>query len=328
MNSTTSEPIRIFIGSSPKNIVEEKVFRYTLQKYTNAAIEVYAIDGQTGTATQVETGEVKELPKNVIGRIKGATAFSLARWAIPQWCNYQGRAIYCDSDQVTLTDISELWNFDLSGSPFAAVPVKQAKCHRHYVQHFLKDYLKPDNEYYLASVMLIDCEKTSVWNLETLVELLDQKQFSMSDLMYLGKGFREHFQFEVKPLPCEWNHLDYVDASSKIVHFTDLTRQPWRFHHHPIAEFWEQIFLESIRQGFLDKQDVIMACDQGWVTQRIKALALLDKPLPMFLSRLWRQWSLLLFYLIDVPKGVVLRGWRSLTFRWNHRFNVNSMGTG
>jgi lipopolysaccharide biosynthesis glycosyltransferase len=316
-----SQPIRLFIGSSAKNIIEEKVFRYTLKKYTTAPIEVYAIDGQTGTATQVETGEVKELPKNIIGRIKGATAFSLARWAIPEWCSYQGRAIYCDSDQVALASLSELWNFELSGAPFAAVSVKQAKCHRHYVQHFLKEYLKPDQEYYLASVMLIDCEKTKDWNLEALVQRIDQKAFSMSDLMYLGAAFRQHYGFEVKPLPCEWNHLDYVDETSKIVHFTDLTRQPWRFHHHPIAEFWEQIFLEAIAQGFLPKQDVIMACERGWITKRVKALGLLEQPLPSALNRLWRQWSLLVFYTVEVPRNLVLRGWKSIVFRWNHRFN-------
>lgn len=315
----TSQPIRIFIGSSAKNIIEEKVFRYSLQKYTHAAIEVYAIDGQTGTATQVETGEVKELPKNAIGRIKGATAFSLARWAIPEWCGYQGRAIYCDSDQIALADLSDLWNFELSGAPFAAVPVKQAKCHRHYVQHFLKDYLTPDHEYYLASVMLIDCEKTSAWNLEALVQLMDQKQFSMSDLMYLGEGFRHHFGFEVKALPSGWNHLDYVDESSKIVHFTDLTRQPWRFHHHPISEFWEQFFLEAIAQGFLPKADILAACDQGWITKRIKALAMLEQPLPKPLSRLWRQWSLLRFYTLEVPANLMGRVWKSIVFRWNHR---------
>ncbi|MBE9011410.1 hypothetical protein IQ250_14460, partial [Pseudanabaenaceae cyanobacterium LEGE 13415] len=40
-----SEPIRIFIGSSPKNMIEEAVFCYTLLKQAQHPIEIYAIDG-------------------------------------------------------------------------------------------------------------------------------------------------------------------------------------------------------------------------------------------------------------------------------------------
>jgi lipopolysaccharide biosynthesis glycosyltransferase len=291
MMTSISEPIRIFIGSSPKNTIEEAVFRYTLQKYTTSAIEIHVINGQAGTATNLNTGEVKSLPPNLIGRIPGATAFSLGRWAIPEWCGYRGKAIYCDSDQVLLADLAQLWNFDLSGCTLAAVPVKQAKSATAYIDSYLQTYLNVEDDYYLASVMLIDCEKAAQLSLSSLVEAMDRQAFSMSDLMYLGETFRQYLGVEVKTLPSEWNHLDYVDGTSKLVHFTNLDSQPWRFHHHPIAQFWEDIFLDAIAENAISQETVKLAYANGWITARIKAIAALDQQYPESVNQIWRRWS-------------------------------------
>jgi lipopolysaccharide biosynthesis glycosyltransferase len=295
MNQPNTTPIRIFIGSSPKNTIEESVFRYTLQKYTPGPIEIYVMDGQAGTATRLDTGEVQQLPLDVIGRIKGATAFSLARWAIPQWCNYQGKAIYCDSDQIILTDLAELWHYDFGDATLAAVSVRQAKSNPHYIKHFLRDFLQTNDECYLASVMLIDCEKAACWSLESLVDLLDRDVFSLPELMYLRSRFRDHFQLKVNHLPCVWNHLDYVDADSRIVHFTDLTSQPWLFHHNPTSDLWEQIFLEAVEQGWLTQAEITDAYNQGWISQRIKTLPFLEKDVRQPINLLWRSGNAFLF---------------------------------
>ncbi|GAP97602.1 glycosyltransferase [Leptolyngbya sp. NIES-2104] len=291
MMNSTPDPIRIFIGSSPKNTIEEAVFRYTLQKYTKSAIEVHVINGQAGTATNLTTGEVKKLPLNLINRIPGATAFSLGRWAIPEWCGYRGKAIYCDSDQVLLADLAELWNFDLSGCALAAVPVKQAKSASAYIDSYLQTYLNVNDDYYLASVMLIDCEKAAKFSLSSLIDEMDRKVFSMSDLMYLGEKFRQYLNIEVKTLPSEWNHLDYVDETSKLVHFTNLDSQPWRFHHHPIAKFWEDLFLEAIAQNALSQDTVKTAYANGWITARMKAIAIQNQSYPESINQIWRRWS-------------------------------------
>ncbi len=295
MNQPNLTPIRLFIGSSPKNAIEENVFRYTLQKYTHSPLDIYVIDGQAGAVKRLETGEVKQLPPNVISRIKGATAFSLARWAIPQWCDYQGKAIYCDSDQITLTDLAELGNYDLGDATLAAVAVRQAKSNPHYIKHFLKDFLRSNDECYLASVMVIDCEKAACWSLESLVDLIDRQVFSLPELMYLRSSFRDHFQLKVNNLPCEWNHLDYVDSTSKIVHFTDLTSQPWLFHHNSTSDLWEQFFLEALEQGFLTPEEVVHAYEQRWISHRIKTLAFMEKDMRQPINVLWRSWNAFFF---------------------------------
>jgi hypothetical protein len=60
-------------------------------------------------------------PDNFFGNFnqKGwFTPFTGLRWAISEYCNFEGRAIYMDTDQVNFRDISELYNMDLHGKPF------------------------------------------------------------------------------------------------------------------------------------------------------------------------------------------------------------------
>jgi lipopolysaccharide biosynthesis glycosyltransferase len=281
-------PIRIFIGSSPANTIEEKVLRYTLQKYTDSPLEIHVIDGTTGSAINLTTNEVQQLPTNVIANIQGATAFSLARWAIPEWCGYAGKAIYCDSDQVVLADILELWNFDLSESILAAVPISKAKSSKQYIKSVLNHYLNSDGEYYLASVMLIDCSRAAVWSMESLLDLLDKQQFSRQDLMYLGPGFRDYFSLSIKDLVSEWNHLDCADNTSKLVHFTEIPSQPWLFPDNPIGDIWENCFLETVDQGFLTKDEIKQAHQQQSISLRIKAFTLMPKLIRKPINDIWK----------------------------------------
>ncbi|MBD1845977.1 hypothetical protein H6F89_21695 [Cyanobacteria bacterium FACHB-63] len=296
MTLLNSEPIRIFIGSSPKNSIEEAVFRYTLLKNASTPLEICVIDGTTGSAKNLNTGEVKELPSDIRDRIPGATAFSMARWAIPQWCHFQGKAIYCDSDQSALADISELWNYDLAGSAIAAVSVENAKSHQGYIQDFILAFPNNRHEYYLTSVMLIDCEKLN-WTINSILDLLDQQAFSLPNLMYLSEDVRKSLSISIQELPTEWNHLDIADSTSKIVHYTNLTSQPWRFHHHPLSDLWEALFLEAIEAEFLNSQEICTAQQQRWITDRIKALALMPTTVWRPVNWIWRTWSASVYWI-------------------------------
>ncbi|MBW4441672.1 MAG: hypothetical protein KME10_10635 [Plectolyngbya sp. WJT66-NPBG17] len=290
ITQSVSLPIRVFIGSSPKNLIEEQVFCHTLLKNISQSLEIYSIDGTTGSATCLNTREVKTLPPEVLPRISGQTAFSLARWAIPEWCNYQGRAIYCDSDQLCLADMAELWNSDLSGSTIAAVSLKQARSHKHYIETFMSEFYKSSEDYYLASVMLLDCEKVT-WRLESLIDLIEQNVFSRSNLMFVGSDFRTYFNLKVTPLAPEWNHLDCATSQSKIVHFTDTTRQPWLFHHHPLTPFWEQFYLSAIQEGYLSLETIRKSYEKGWITHRTYAIAQMNPMLRSIINPFWRAWN-------------------------------------
>jgi len=271
MQNPVHQPIRIFIGSSFRNRVEEKVFVYSLLKHTRTPLEINIINGETGSVT-MHNGEEKRLPAIVTDRIKGATAFSLARYAIPHWCNYEGKAIYCDSDQISLTDIAQLWNYDLADCAIAAVDVKQAESGKDYVNTFLQQLIESPEAYYLTSVMLMDCSKLKHWSIEPIIQGLNSDRFSYPELMFLGKSFLAHVPTSVTLLPSAWNHLDVLTPQSKIVHFTDLTSQPWLFHHNAVGAFWEKFYLEAVQQGFVETDDIEQAYQRNVISQRIKDL--------------------------------------------------------
>lgn len=292
-----SQPIRIFIGSSLRNFVEERVFVYSLTKYSKQPIEINIIDGETGSVT-LHTGEVRELPFNISNQISGATAFSLARYAIPKWCDYQGKAIYCDSDQIVLTDILELWSYDLSDSSASAVPVKSSKSSKHYVDNFLEKLKNCDDQYYLTSVMIIDCSKLKHWDINKIVKDLEEKKFSYTELMFLGSSFRNRFT-SVKALPSEWNHLDILLEDSKLLHFTDLTSQPWLFHHNKTGYLWEQYFLEAVEQGFITKEELEKAFKKGFISKRVRDFPFINKKIRPLISKLWRTWNLSNFLVLQ-----------------------------
>lgn len=292
MSKTLSfaNPIRIFIGSSPKNKIEEQVLRYTIYKYTPHPVEVQVFDGTTGAVKNLMTGEVRYIPDSVISRIKGGTAFSLARWAIPQLCGFTGKAIYCDSDQLALADLEDLWNEALGDCAIAVVPVDRAVSYPHYIETTLKKHILLHDRRYLASVMLMDCSKAN-WTMDNLVERLDNHEFSLAELMFLGQGFRQAFNIQIKDLDPAWNHLDYYDRTSKLVHFTDLTSQPWVCDHNPIGFVWDHYLLEAINRGYVTQADLQQSYANHWVNRRIVTFPFLPKGLRRPMNAIWRTWN-------------------------------------
>jgi len=117
----------------------------------------------------------------------GCTGFSMYRYAIPELCGYQGFAIYLDVDMLLVSDIAELWDYRESGKWVSLVDGS-------------------------TEVMVIDCAVRN--NIPPI-----------PDLMRLHKS-------QVRPqltprIPLEWNCEDRAPEGAKLIHFTDLKRQPW-----------------------------------------------------------------------------------------------------
>ena len=51
------------------------------------------------------------------------TEFSNYRWFIPQLCNFEGRAVWLDSDMVCLEDIAHFFDTDMDENALLAKPV-------------------------------------------------------------------------------------------------------------------------------------------------------------------------------------------------------------
>jgi hypothetical protein len=105
----TADPVKIFVGcpASNEDLECQAVLEYSIRKNTTRDVAItwmmlsrdpnsfWYSDPQARKGWNTKTW---------------ATPFSPLRWGIPAACNYEGRAIYMDSDQIAMADMGELWD--------------------------------------------------------------------------------------------------------------------------------------------------------------------------------------------------------------------------
>ena len=109
--------IRVFIGSGEASRVERNTAIYSLRKNSKRELDIYVFNG-THNSVQLNDGEPFLAPMSLRVKYQNITEFSLYRFLIPELCNYQGRAIYIDSDTVCLSDIGELFETPMGDADF------------------------------------------------------------------------------------------------------------------------------------------------------------------------------------------------------------------
>lgn len=126
------------------------------------------------------------------------TPFSLFRYAVPAINRFDGYAIYLDVDMVVLKDIAELYEFRREGKWSVAVN-QDGDC-----------------------VAVIDCSCV----------LGDHEWPTVQDLK---RGFVDKHRmraiaskYYVKWIPERWNHHDRCLPNTALIHFTDVSSQPWQ----------------------------------------------------------------------------------------------------
>lgn len=92
--------IRLFVGTDGTNgdLESQSVLEWTVRKHASEPVDI------------VWMQQAKKGPWSGWRCSSGRTPFSHFRWSVPSVCNYDGRAIYCDSDFFFLADIAELWH--------------------------------------------------------------------------------------------------------------------------------------------------------------------------------------------------------------------------
>lgn len=243
-----SDRIRVFIGSGEASLVERKVAIYSLRKHTKCDLDIYVFNG-THNAIEINDQEPIPAPMSLKIKYQNITEFSLYRYLIPQICNYQGRAIYIDSDTVCLTDISELFETALNGNDFLAKREAADK--------------------WGLSVMLIDCERCR-FDLEAYCSEIDQKLYSYFDFNQMNSRFLQYHSFSIAELDPKWNQFDSYDAETKLIHYTNLYTQPWKAADHPFGELWFQYFNEALEARILTERDIELSLLRSYVRLNIR----------------------------------------------------------
>lgn len=121
--------IRIFVGTPANNedLECQAVLDYSLRKHASAPIDItWMMLSRDPSSFWFSDPQAK--PRKGWNTKTWATPFSPLRWGIPAACNYEGRAIYMDSDMIAMADIADLWNQPIPNSKAALMTRDGASC--------------------------------------------------------------------------------------------------------------------------------------------------------------------------------------------------------
>lgn len=239
------ERVRVFIGSGEASLLERKTAIYSLRKHTTRELDIYVFNG-THNAIELNDGEPFLAPMSLQVKYQNITEFSLYRFLIPEICDHRGRAIYIDSDTVCLTDIGELFDAPMGDAHFLA---------------------KPDaypGGLWGLSVMLINCE-TCRFDLELIVNEMGRGLYSMKDFSCMSPLFLSRYPYRIGGLDPRWNSFDHQDAQTKLIHYTNLYTQPWKYSGHPHGELWFEYFEQARAGGYVTAKDIELSLVRSYV---------------------------------------------------------------
>lgn len=247
------EKVRLFIGSGEASAVERKVLIYSIRKNTKSNVDIYVFNG---THNSLELNDEPPVPINMSLRIKykNVTEFSNYRFLIPSICNYEGRAIFVDSDTICLSDINDFFSQDMNGCDFLAK--KDA-------------YNHGGADKWGLSMMLLDCTK-SRFDLEKYMDEVDEGRYQYSDYHQMTPAFLKYHPFNIGPIDPKWNDFDHYDRDTKLIHYTNLYSQPWKAPGHKFGQLWFSYFKEALNSGFLKEEDVDKAILRSYVRKDLK----------------------------------------------------------
>lgn len=164
--------LRIMIGYDVRQPLSYNVLQHSIYRRSSKPVAITPLD-------------IRTLP---IKR-EGLTSFTYSRYLVPWLCNYDGFALFLDSDMLVLGDIAEI--FSQANDEFAVMVVKNKQ------------------RFEWPSLMLFNCAKCKVLTPEYV-----EKYGSPQDFGWANGAVGE--------LPAEWNHCcEYdVPGPAKLAHYT------------------------------------------------------------------------------------------------------------
>lgn len=149
---------------------------------------------------------------NLVGT-DGTNAFTLSRFLVPYWCDYEGFALYMDgSDMLCFSDIEQLWR--LRDKAYAVQVVK----HDYKTTHPVKYLGEPNHDYprkNWSSVMLINCNHDA-WKMVNPATIKNMTGAQLHRFTFLRDEL-------IGDLPPQWNYLcdePNQTGPAKVAHFT------------------------------------------------------------------------------------------------------------
>ena len=199
------EIIKIFVGCSANGEDAESlaVLEYSLRKYTSQPVDIVWMklsrDPSSFWHSNFTNGKFEGINTSM-----WATPFSGCRWMIPAYCNFEGKAIYMDSDMIILDDIAKLWNQEFENGKVVMA--------------------KGGEDSWRYCVCLWDCKaaKEYLLSIERLRSIPEAHQRMMAK-------FSQNKNI-VQPFEGNWNCIDLEgkninDPDIKIIHYSNMSTQ-------------------------------------------------------------------------------------------------------
>lgn len=204
--------LRIFIGWDSRFPEPADVLRYSLLKHSSVPLEIRYL-------------KLSELDFHRTHDPLASTEFTYTRFLLPHLCGFKGTALFLDNDMLCLGDIREIAQLDMR--PYALRVVQ----HEYQPANTTKMYGCPQTSYprkNWSSMMLMNCERLRLWS-KAVVE--------QQTGAYLHR-FQDIPDSQIGELPKTWNTLDWMDNSTRLIHYTN--GGPWyeQYRDHPHAAIW------------------------------------------------------------------------------------------
>ncbi|ERL54691.1 glycosyltransferase [Psychrobacter aquaticus] len=208
--------IRVFVGCDPNNCDLEQmmVLDYSIHKHTSVPVKIVWMqlshDPESYWYSNPETGEGWDTSK-------WSTPFSGFRWAIPEYCNHSGRAIYMDADVVILDDLAKLWQHPIDKQAVVAA--------------------KTNTDINRLCTCVWDCNKA-----KEVIPSIAQLRKNPDSHKKMMKLFKESKKL-IEPYQDSYNCIDGEDlaiANIRILHYSDKSTQ--FSHKHSIPRVNEEGF--------------------------------------------------------------------------------------
>lgn len=220
-----AETVRIFVTTCGPMWRVEKALEYTIKKYCSGPYELTFLrsgdpEWQTNVDLAISHTNKEEIRKQGcwnVGRdhprpYSGegwATPFTCFRFAIPELCNFEGRAIHLDADFIVQRDLREIFEIEMTH------PV-------------MSPHLRTD-------CMLMDCSRFQEMIAMGMWPSLEQMKVSGDKI----ESYREKMQsyMFIGEAPYSWESWDGKDFSDQsfAIHYTEMRTQPWK----PYPEFFD-----------------------------------------------------------------------------------------
>ena len=238
MNSP-SDHVRVFVAATEGEWLPMQVLAHSLRETSALSVGVHAIR---------DFGRNMPLPRH--HRNMPRTPFSFQRFLIPELCNFQGRALYLDADMLVLHDVANLWNRPMGEHEI--LTVRPADTSERAGQF---------------SVMLLDCARLS-WHIEDIVQGLDEDRYTYEQLMY-GMCIAGSVG---RTIEAGWNSLErYASHETRLLHYTDMHRQPWVARNNPLAHLWVACMRRALAAGSIHRQELVREVQAGHVRPSLLA---------------------------------------------------------